>query len=95
MLADDHRRVLDTFVRDGRIVSIPKAIPKRLVLLEWLAQLFEPGHRYTEAMVNLILGQRYADTATLRRYLVDHQFLDRADGVYWRCGGSVPSGDDG
>lgn len=92
---DDRRQVLNAFVHDGRIVSIPTAMPKRLVLLEWLAQLFEPGQRYTEAMVNLILGQRYADTAALRRYLVDHQLLDREAGMYWRCGGSVSSGDDG
>jgi hypothetical protein len=40
-------------------------------------------------MVNLILGKRHADTAALRRHLVDHGFLDRADGQYWRSGGTV------
>ena len=45
--------------------------------------------RYSEAMVNLILGQRHPDTAALRRYLVDEGFLDRSDGQYWRSGGSI------
>jgi hypothetical protein len=27
------------------------------------------------------------DVAALRRYLVDAQLLDRADGEYWRIGG--------
>lgn len=80
-------KVLRAFVRDGRLVAIPSSTTKRLVILEWLAQQFEPGERYTEAMVNLILGRYHADTAALRRYLVDHGFLDRADGRYWRCGG--------
>jgi hypothetical protein len=40
-------------------------------------------------MVNLMLGKWHADTAALRRYLVDEGFLDRADGVYWRAGGTV------
>ena len=31
-----------------------------------------------------------ADTATLRRYLVDEAMLDRADGEYWRIGGTFP-----
>jgi hypothetical protein len=31
----------------------------------------------------------YVDCATLRRYLVDEEFMDRADGVYWRIGGPV------
>jgi hypothetical protein len=40
-------------------------------------------------MVNLILGKRHADTAALRRYLVDEGLLDRAGGEYWRAGGTV------
>jgi hypothetical protein len=65
------------------------AASKKMVILDWLAQDFEPGATYTEKMVNLILGKRHADTAALRRYLVDHGFLDRADGEYWRSGGTV------
>ncbi len=83
------RKVMNAFVVDGRLQSIPSAAAKRLVILDWLARLFEPGQQYSEAMVNLTLGQRHADTAALRRYLVDEGFLDRAAGVYWRSGGSV------
>ena len=83
-------RVLDAFVRDGRLTSIPAAHAKRLVILDRLAQEFEPGRRYSEQMVNLILGRWHADTAALRRYLVDDGYLDRADRQYWRSGGTVP-----
>jgi hypothetical protein len=86
---DEARRVLSAFVVDGRITSIPAVHSKRLVLLDWLSQYFEPGRRYTEAMVNLIIGQRHADTAAWRRYLVDEQFLSRESGEYWRSGGST------
>ena len=88
----DAAKVLRTFVRDGRITQIPSAQGKRLVLLDWLAQDFEIGRRYTEAMVNLIIGKRHADTAAWRRYLVDHGFMDREDGEYWRSGGTVGTG---
>lgn len=77
------------FVRDGRIVQIPAKHAARMQLLDWLAQDFEPGVRYSESMVNLMLGQRHSDTAALRRYLVDAGFMERADGHYWRAGGSV------
>ncbi|MCU1386701.1 MAG: uncharacterized protein JWL72_39 [Ilumatobacteraceae bacterium] len=83
----DVRKVLRNFVTDGRITQIPTNATKRRVLLDWLAQEFEPGRRYSEAMVNLILGQRHPDTAALRRSLVDEGLLDRADGQYWRSGG--------
>jgi hypothetical protein len=87
---DEAALVLSRFMRDGRLLSIPAAHGKRLIVLGVLAQEFEPGRRYSEPMVNLILGRWHADTAALRRYLVDEGFLDRAGGEYWRSGGPVP-----
>jgi hypothetical protein len=81
--------VLRAFVRDGRLLSIPVARNKRLVVLEWLSHEFEPGRHYSEKMVNLVLGRIHADTAALRRALVDEGFLDREHGEYWRSGGRV------
>jgi hypothetical protein len=86
---DDARKVLRAFVVGGRLQSIPVAAAKRTVILDWLAQDFEIGTTYSEQMVNLILGKRHPDTAALRRYLVDQGFLDRAEGQYWRSGGTV------
>jgi hypothetical protein len=92
---DDVARVLRAFVRDGRLVSIPTVHSKRLVVLDWLSQRFEPGRKYPEQMVNLILAQVHPDTAALRRYLVDDDFLSRGDGAYWRSGGTyAPAADD-
>src|SRR5688572_26441233 len=48
----DTARVLRVFVRDGRLTSIPAVRSKRLVILDWLVQRFEPGRRYSEQMVN-------------------------------------------
>jgi hypothetical protein len=88
-LPPEQQRLLKPFVHDGRIVVIPTKQAKRLALLDWLAQEFEPGKRYSEQMVNLTLGQRHADTAALRRALVDEGFMDREAGQYWRAGGST------
>ncbi len=82
-------KVLRSFVRDGRLTAIPTPRAKRLVVLDMLAQEFEPGRHYSEAMVNLMLGKWHADTAALRRHLVDEGFLDRDSGEYWRTGGTV------
>jgi hypothetical protein len=91
--------VVGRFQRGGRLVAIPAARSKRLVVLDHLAGLFEPGRRYPEREVNEILGAVHPDYAMLRRYLVDDGFLDRADErapsggrsvkVYWRTGGRV------
>ena len=89
----EQARVLRAFVRNGRLVSIPAQRSKRLVVLDHLAQLFEPGEHYAEPTVNLMLGLWHPDTAALRRYLVDEGFLDRAGGHYWRSGGTVRVGE--
>ena len=86
--AEDRSEVHGSLV-DGRLVRMPTKRTKRLDLLDHLAQRFEPGRRYTEREVNASLAQVSEDTATLRRYLVDERFLDRADGEYWRSGGSI------
>jgi hypothetical protein len=80
---------LRPFVRDGELVQIPKNRAKRLLLLDHLAQLFEPGKHYAEPEVNDALRAVHPDCAALRRYLVDEGYLDREAGEYWRSGGSV------
>ena len=91
--------VLRRFVHNGRLLAMPAAHAKRLVVLDHLAGLFEPGRRYPEREVNELLGRYHPDYAMLRRYLVDDGFLARADEpapsgsrsvkVYWRTGGTV------
>jgi hypothetical protein len=79
--------VLSRFFEGSRLKEIPASASKRLVVLERLVQEFEPGVRYDERTVNRILQLFHPDYAALRRYLVDHGLLTRAEGVYWRTGG--------
>lgn len=79
--------ILATFFSGARLTEIPSSRAKRRVILEFLAQEFEPGLRYDEREVSFRLQMFHADYAALRRYLVDEGLLTRADGVYWRSGG--------
>ena len=90
-LSDDPAEgaVLSAFVRDGRLASIPAQRSKRLVVLDHLVRVFEPGVRYPEREVNALLAVWHPDVAALRRYLVDEGLLTREAGVYWRIGGRV------
>ncbi len=81
-------RVLRAFLRNGKLTSIPVIRSKRRVVLDYLANLFEPGKEYREAEVNERLAAVHPDFAALRRYLVDEEFLSRREGVYWRVGGT-------
>ena len=84
---EEEAAVLRRFFDGTRLTQIPTQRAKRLVILERLAQEFEPGLRYAEREVSFTLQLWYPDYAALRRYLVDEGFLTRADGFYWRTGG--------
>jgi len=82
---------MENFVdADNRLVGIPAQHKKRMVILRWLAEDFQPGRRYPESEVNRIISRRHPDFATLRRYLVDEELMQRRRSVYWRTG-TVPS----
>jgi hypothetical protein len=80
---------LRAFMRDGRVETIPAKMTRRRVLLNQVSLAFEPGVRYPERDVDGFMRAIHPDHAALRRYMVDEGFLDRADGVYWRTGGTV------
>ena len=77
-------KVLKTFVRNGRLVKIPESLKKRRVVLAWLVGMLEQGRRYAEKEINAFLKQYHEDFATLRRELVDGQYMRRENAIYWR-----------
>jgi len=89
MREDD--RVLENFVDvAGRLLSIPVQRKKRLAVLTWLVEDFQPGRLYPESEVNRVIARRHPDFVAVRRYLVDEELMQRRRSVYWRTG-SVPN----
>jgi hypothetical protein len=78
------QKILRDFLHRGRLKTIPAQRKKRDVVLEFLAQSFEPGTHYPESQVNTMLEEYHEDSATLRRELIGAGWLARASGVYWR-----------
>lgn len=76
-------RVMQSFVKDGRITSFPAALKKQLVLLTWIARQIEPGREYGEKEISAFLKGFNDDYATIRRELVDWHFMTREAGRYW------------
>ena len=78
------------FDPDGRLKTLPAKQSRQLAVYDLIAQRFVPGVRYTEGEVNRELMAVYDDYVTLRRGLIDYGLMDRANGEYWRSGGTVP-----
>lgn len=73
---------------EGRVVQLPKKQAKRLAVLNYLAQKFQPGRIYTEREVNdlCLRWHTFDDYFLVRRSLVEGQLLARRDdgSAYWR-----------
>ncbi|HVN15340.1 MAG TPA: DUF2087 domain-containing protein [Anaerolineales bacterium] len=81
------RKVLASYLNsDGTVKQIPSQPAKLKIILQYLAEAFEPSVNYTEKEVNTILRRFHVDVSSLRRYLIDAELLKReSDGSrYWR-----------
>ena len=82
---EDRKIVLNYTRTDGRLKQIPMQSKKIQAVLNYIYDAFDKERRYTEKEVNQVLAHFHPDTSTLRRLLVDFNYLERErDGsVYW------------
>lgn len=77
-------KVVSTFFRYDKLVSIPAQRKKRRICLEVIAESFEPGRAYDEKEVNEILLRFHDDYCTIRREMICEGIMQRAGGLYTR-----------
>lgn len=87
------KKVVETFFRQGRLTHLPAQHSKQQIILDRLAQEFEPERAYTEREINQVLVEFYDDVSVLRRGLVDQGLMTRAEGIYRRAVRSQGSGE--
>jgi biotin operon repressor len=86
----EDQQVLREHTQGRQLTRLPSKQKKTLVILRWLATMFEPERFYSEAQVNAVLKAVYAeDYVSLRRDLVDLGYLrrERGGGKYWLAPG--------
>jgi hypothetical protein len=82
----EDQQVLRDYTRSRRLTHLPNKRKKTLVILRWLATLFESDRLYNEGEVNEVLKKVYAeDYVSLRRDMVDAGHLRREKNgtKYW------------
>jgi hypothetical protein len=84
---------LGRFMKQGKLITYPKAPKDKLLVLNHIIELFEYGRPYPEKEVNEKIQTIHPDFASMRRYLFDGGFFSREhitekDGhttiMYWR-----------
>ncbi len=78
-------RVIRSFIRDGRLTTIPARERRRQVIYRYLRdQVFTEDRSYPEKEVNQRLALFHPDVATIRRGMVDSGLVTRDGGGYRR-----------
>lgn len=80
----DQKVVRDYLASNGKLKALPAQEKKLLAILRYIIQAFEIGKKYPEREVNEIIKKFHDDFASIRRYLIDYQFMQRENGIYWR-----------
>jgi len=77
-------KVMQTFMEGDRITQLPRQWRKKLVLVRYVAQKFEPDRGYSEPEIKAIIAPIHADHVTLRRLMVDVKWMlrDKAGRAY-------------
>ncbi len=76
------QKVLATFIAGETITQIPASEKKRMVLVRWIANKFDPERDYPETEVNEIVKRHHPDSAYFRRAMVDTGIMTRSGGIY-------------
>lgn len=77
------QRVIASFFEDGKLKSIPTQRKKERIVLEEMAKVFQPGRRYAEREVNVLISEFHEDFCTIRRDMISEKLLEREGGQYW------------
>jgi len=77
-------KILNTFIKNGKLVQIPVQRKKRRVILEEILKSFEHNREYKEREVNIIIADFHDDFCTLRREMIMEKMFTRDKGIYIR-----------
>lgn len=76
--------VINNFIKDGRVISLPAQKKKRRFILEHILKEFVTDQVYPESEVNKIIQKYYDDFCTVRREFIIESMMSRANGKYRR-----------
>ena len=78
-------KTIRSFIRDGRLTTIPAREKRRLVIYRYLRdRIFIENRDYPEAEVNMAIALFHPDVATIRRGMVEVGLVTREAGDYRR-----------
>ena len=84
--------VIDNFVKNGRVISLPAQRKKRRYILEFILKEFQTERVYSEPEVNEAIQKYYDDFCTVRREFIIEKMMSRSNGKYRRNSSYITTG---
>ena len=78
------QKVIDSFFRYGKLLSIPVQRKKKMICYEVIAEKLIPGRVYPEKELNEIISAIHKDYCTIRRDMISEGILSRTGNEYVR-----------
>lgn len=78
------QKVIDSFFRYGKLLSIPVQRKKKMICYEVIAEKLIPGRVYPEKELNEIISAIHEDYCTIRRDMISEGILSRTGNEYVR-----------
>lgn len=80
---DYRKKILKTFMPDGKLVKMPAQNKKRWVVLEEIAKKLDPAKKYSEKEISEQIKKTYPDYCYVRRVFVEEGIFERDTMHYW------------
>jgi len=83
--ADDggyEQRVLDSFITDGRLHTVPAQLKKREIVFRYILRTLERGRDYTEGEINEVITAYHGDYCFIRREMIALGLMEREREIY-------------
>jgi hypothetical protein len=86
--ADEREKIIANYFTErgkGRLKSLPKKLKKKIIILEHILTKISANTIYSEAELNAVLKNSYEDFVTLRRDLIEFNYMNRSKDCsqYW------------
>jgi len=78
------KKIINTFIKNGKLISIPVQRKKEKIILEEILKSFEHNREYKEREVNIIIADYHDDFCTIRRDMISEGMFTRDKGIYIR-----------
>lgn len=82
---NEKEKIMNRYFKNGKLTTLPSKEKRKIIILQYLIEKFQPNKKYKENEVNGIIKTVFDDYVTIRRYFIEYGFMEREKdcSCYW------------